>query len=449
MMQNTDVLIVGGSAGGLSTANSVNTWYPGKKITIVRNVPYTVVPCGIPYIYGHLQEVAKDKIPDEGFLKKGFEILTDSIIDVDRSNKVASFSDGEEIAYEKMVIAVGSHPTLPMIDGINLKNVFPIKKDPKYLETIKLALEESKDVVVIGGGFIGVEMAEQIKLKGNYNVTLVEALPHCLLAACEEEAGIKVEQELEKIGVQVRTNTRTEAIIGSDKVEEIRLSSGDKIKADIVIIGIGAYPNIDLAAKIGLKTDKKMGILVDEYMRTSDPDIFACGDCCSKLSGIDGKAAAIRLASVAATEGMIAGSNLYDLKRKAPGTVGAFATKVGDIGIGSAGFTEEMCKKEGLQYYKGEMTAPDRHPGSLPGCTPQSKVKLLFDRTTDKIIGGHVISGVQAADMVNIFAVSIQQGLTADNIATSQYATHPLLTGSPLVYQVMWAAENALLNREK
>jgi len=393
--------------------------------------------------------VEKDKIPDDGFIKKGIEFVIGDVIDIDRDKKIAKFSDGNEISYEKLVIGTGSKPILPPITGINLKNVFPIQKDPEFLQTISKSLEGIKDVVVIGGGFIGVEMAEQIKLKGDYNVTLLEALPRCLQAACEEEAGLRVEQELEKLGINVCTNTMAKAILGTDKVEGVELATGETLKVDMVILGIGAAPNIDLAEKIGLEVDKRMGIVVDEYMRTSDKDIFACGDCATKFSIITGDPVPIRLASVATAEGLIVGSNLYGLNRKTRGAVGAFATKVGDVAVAAAGFTEKICNDNNINYYIGEITAPDRHPGSLPGCTMQTKIKLLFNKKTDRLIGGHVIGGVQTADMVNILALGIQKEVSADELATAQYATHPLLTGSPLVYQVMWAAENAIINRRK
>lgn len=447
MCEKFDVVIIGGSAAGLSTANTVVNWYPGKKVALIRNVSYTVVPCGIPYIYGTLGSADKNKIPDEGFLKKGIKIIVNEVNDVDHKSKIVIFKDETKISYDKLVFALGSCPKIPPIEGITLSNVFPIMKDPSYLDELNQSVKDKANLVIIGGGFIGVEMAEQLKLKGDYNVTLVESLPHCLMLSCEEEAGVIVEKELEALGVSIKTNTTVEALVGKEKVEEVVLSTGERIRADAVILGIGCSPNTDLAVKIGLDTDRIWGIYVDEYMRTSSEDIFACGDCCTKFSAIYEEPVAVRLASVAALEGMIAGSNLYRLTRKNRGVVGSFATKVGAISVASVGYTEKGCLDQGVNYYKGEITAPDRHPGSLPGCTPQTKVKLLFDASTDRIVGGHIIGGVQAADMVNILSLAIQQGITADQLATVQYATHPLLTGSPLVYQVMWASENAVINR--
>ena len=140
---------------------------------------------------------------------------------------------------------------------------------------------------------------------------------------------------------------------------------------------------------------------------------------------------------------MIAASNLWAPVRKSKGAVGAFGTAIGDCCIGSAGMTTRAAEAAGIDYVAGEATAPNRHPGGLPGCVMDMKAKLLFDRKTGKIIGGHVRGGEATADMVNILAAAIQGGLDAEDLATMQYATHPLLTASPLVYHVMLAAENA------
>lgn len=446
-MEKYDVLIIGGSAAGLAAANATHARNPQKSIQIVRNVNYTVIPCGIPYIYGVLNSVEKDRLPDQGFLNKGMKLRNGHVSDVDRDNRVVSFEDGESVQYDKLVLALGSSPKSLPIEGIDLANVFSVKKDPAYLQQIYEELDNDvKDIVVIGGGFIGVEVAEQIKLRGDYNINLIEALPHCLMLTCEEFEGIRVEEEMRKIGVNVITNTTVKSINGTDKADAVLLSDGQLLKADMVILGIGAIPNTALAERIGIEVDPDMGIKVDEFMCTSDPNIFACGDCCTKFSAIDGTSSDARLASVAALEGMIAGSNLSSKNRKNMGMVGSFCTQVGDISVASTGYTENKCREKGFAYYTGSIIAPDRHPGSLPGCTPNMEMKIIFEKESNRAIGAHIAGGVQAGDMVNIIAVAIQNRLTAEQIITSQFATHPLLTGSPLVYHVLWATENAILN---
>ncbi len=447
-MGTTDVLIIGGSVAGLAVANSVFNRWPEKKIQIIRNVEYAVIPCGIPYIYGLLDSVEKNLVGDRVFLSKGMSINQKHLLDVDRSQKIAFFEDGEQIAYDKLILALGSSPKMPPIKGIGLANVFAIKKDPVYLQTIYEALnaEGVKDVVVIGGGFIGVEMAEQVKMRGDFHVSIVEALPHCLMLNCEEFAAIKAEKELETLGIDVINSTMVQSISGDQKVESVILSDGRPIKADLVLLGIGSSPNIGIAEKLGLAVDPNMGIKVDEFMCTSDPSIYACGDCCTKFSALDGKPSDVRLASVAALEGILAGSNLFSLERKNQGVVGSFCSKVGSISVASTGYTEKQCQEKEIEYYTGFMKAPDRHPASLPDCTLDMEMKLIFEKGSNRVIGGHVVGGVQAGDMVNIIALAIHNRLTAEQIVATQYATHPLLTASPLLYHVLWAAEKAILN---
>lgn len=443
----SDVVIIGGSAAGLMAAVTTRKRNPDKKVTVIRNVSATPVPCGIPYIYGIMGQVDKDIIPDQGFLDQGIEILLKNVSRIDRDNKEVIFDDNEKLAYDKLIIGNGSKPFVPPLPGIDLDNVFTISKDPEHLQKIYSALEPAKEVVVIGGGFIGVEMAEQIALMGKggneKNVTVVEMMPRCLMLACEEEFCVEVEKKLEEGGVTVKTECQAEAITGNGIVESVRLATGETLNADVVIIGIGAQPNIDLAKDCGLDCDPRAGIKVDKYMQTSDPEIFAAGDCASKFSLITGAPSGIRLASVACSEGMIAASNLYEKKRETMGALGAFSTSVGGRAVAAAGLTSKAAADAGIDFIVGEATAPNRHPAHLPGAVADMKVKLLFRKDNGKVIGGHVVGGEAASDMVNIVAAAIQAGLTAEDLAVMQYATHPLLTASPLVYQVMLAAENA------
>ncbi len=458
-MIKTDVAIIGGSAGGLMAAITLKKRNPEKKVTVIRNVVKTPVPCGIPYIYGLLKDVEKDIIPDKSFLDMGIEILPRHVDQINRSGKELIFENGEKIGYEKLIIATGSKPFIPPLPGVDLENVFTITKDPVQLQKLYDALQKARNVVVIGGGFIGVEMAEQIALMGKSEcsdyfctpeehansswVTLIEMMPHCLLAACEEEFCIEAEGELRNLGIEVKTSTRVEALKGEGKVTGITLAGGQTIPADLVIIAIGVAPNIELAAAAGLKADTRGGVVVDEYLRTEDPAIFAVGDCASKFSFVTGKPSPIRLASVASCEGMIAASNLDAPVRKTIGALGAFATAVGKRCIAAAGMTSAAAAQEGIEVIVGTATGPNRHPGALPGCIMDMKAKLLFRKEDGKIIGGHIRGGEAAADMVNVIAAAIQAGQTAENLATMQYATHPLLTASPLAYHIMLAAENA------
>ena len=446
----SDVVIIGGSAAGIMAAITLRKRTPEKSVTVIKNIEKTPVPCAIPYIFGIMGSVEKDIIPDQGFIDQGIDLRPGNIIEIDRPNKEVVFENGERIAYGKLIIGTGSKPFIPPLPGIDKGNIFSISKDPIYLQQIYTALEPAQNVVVIGGGFIGVEMAEQIVEMGKKagrkkNVTIVEMLPRCLMLACEEEFCIEVEKELENIGIKIKTNCQARELAGEENVTGVKLADGETLPADVVIIGIGAQANISLAQECGLDADPRAGIKVDEYMQTSDPDIFAAGDCASKFSCITGEPSGIRLASVACCEGMIAASNLYERKRKTLGALGAFSTAVGKRAVAAAGLSSKAAADAGIDIVVGESTAPNRHPGHLPGSIPDMKIKLIFRKDNGVVIGGHVSGGEAAADMVNIIAVAIQTQLSAGQIADMQYATHPLLTSSPLTYHVMLAAENAAI----
>jgi NADH oxidase (H2O2-forming) len=447
-MEKTDILIVGGSAAGLMAALTAKKRHPDKRVTMLRRADKTPVPCGIPYIYGTIKQVEKNVIPDEGFLQKGININTKEVLSIDRKEKKVVLGDDSRIAYDKLILATGSCPSLPPIPGIDTGNVFGIQKNTEYLQHLLGTLESAQRVVVIGGGFIGVEMAEQIAKMNADNdnkaeVSLIEMLPNCLMLACEQEFCVDTENELRDLGIKVMTTAQVQAIEGNGKVTGVKLASGETIAADAVVVGIGVMPNIELAQAAGLAADPRLGINVNEYMQTEDPDIFAAGDCATKFSFFDGRPSTIRLASVACSEGMIAASNLYRCERKSIGAIGAFGTSVGDCSIASVGLTSQAASEAGIGYVVGEAVSPNRHPGCLPGCVADMKAKLLVREDDGRIIGGHIRGGEATADMVNIVATAIQSGLTADQLATMQFATHPLLTASPLFYHVMLAAENA------
>ncbi|MDY0213768.1 MAG: FAD-dependent oxidoreductase, partial [Desulfuromonadaceae bacterium] len=366
-MQQRDVVVIGGSAAGLMTATTIKRRYPQKTVTVIRNVSKTPVPCGIPYIYGTLRAVEKNIIPDEMITNQGIEIVASHVEDVDRSSKIVSCKNHEDIKYDKLVVATGSKPIIPPLPGIELENVFAVAKDPFFLQRIFSALQAARNVVVIGGGFIGVEMAEQIarlqtEIQADTQVALVEMQDCCLSLACEREFGREVEEELKKEGVTLYLSSQVRSLEADEEgnVKSVCLSDGTTIKADVVILGIGARPNTELPEAMGLKVDPYGGVVVDEYMQTSDPDVYSAGDCATKFSFFTGKPSGVRLASIAASEGLIAASNIFKPKtRKTIGALGAFATKVGERSIGAAGYTTAAAQQEGIEFVVGEASSPN------------------------------------------------------------------------------------------
>lgn len=440
-MKKADLVIVGGSAAGLEAAIIAKKQYKLDKVIVIRKEPKVLVPCGIPYIMGTLESIEKNVIPDA--LLGDTELIIDEVTSINRGAKTVTTAGGEVIGYGKLILATGSRPIAPPIPGAELGNVFIIQKDMAYLQKLQDALKQAREVVIIGGGFIGAEFADECHKMG-LKVTIVELLEHCLLLNCDDFFCIRIEDALKEAGVQVNTGCRVKSINGTETVEYVECEKGLRFKADVVILAIGVVPNNELARDAGLEIGERQGIKVDQYMRTSDPDIFAIGDCAEKFCFFTRKPIATRLASIATREARIAIANLFTTRQSNEGTMGVFSTMIAGTAIGVAGLTERAAREAGYDIVVGEASAVDKHPGSMPGAK-EMRVRLIFERRSEKIIGGEACGGITAGEVSNIMAAAIANGMTANKVATSPMGTHPLLTASPLVYQIVNAAAEAEL----
>ncbi len=441
-MKKSDVVIVGGSAAGIVAGMTARHYNKDNKITLVRKEKKVCVPCAIPYIFGTLGSTDKNIIPDTILSKNGIELVVDEVQSINRDEKTIATSNGDTIGFDKLILATGASPISPPIPGINLDNVFVVKKDVDYLNALLKTLEKVEDVVIIGGGFIGVEFADEFKKRG-LNVTIVELLPHCLQLVFDEEFCVRAEKKLSEIGVNIITNNRAERIIGDKKARAVELSNGEKLKSDLVLLGIGVAPNTMLAKEANLKIGEQRGVWVDPYMRTVDENIFAIGDCAEKTSFFTKKPIGLKLASIATWEARIASANLSKLRKKQEGVIGVFSTIIRDLAIGGAGMTENSVKDAGFDILIGRATTVDKHPGSMPDAV-EMNVKLLFEKETERILGGEVSGGSTTAEITNILATLIKARSKVDEIATLQVGTHPALTASPIVYPIVRAAEAAM-----
>ena len=444
-MKSTDLLIIGGSAGGILSATTARKSYGDIDITVIRETPSVMVPCGIPYIFGTLNDTSKNIIPDAMLLDAKVNLVIDSVLKINRESKVVATKDNGEISYKKLIVATGSLPIVPtFIPGHQLENVFPVYKKQGYLNSMLAKLQEYNDVVVIGGGFIGVEFAEQIQSLGK-NVTLVEMADACLWQAFDKKYTDELESLMKEKGIRVLTSTKVCKIIGTDKVQGIQLEDGTTIPADMVVLGLGVTPNGKLGEEAGLKVNAKGALVVDQYARTSDPDIFAVGDCAEKKCFFTGQDAPVLLASTAAMEAKIAGCNVFSLRliRANKGTISAFSTKLFGRTFASAGLTEAKAVQEGFKVQIGEFVTMDRHPGSLPGAQ-KIDMKLIFAECSGIILGAQISGGDTVAEMINVLSLAIQQDTTATELNTFQVATHPLVSPSPIAYPINAAAMSVI-----
>jgi len=308
-------------------------------------------------------------------------------------------------------------------------------------------MNQVKKVVIVGGGFIGVEFADECRKHRDCqdcSVTIVEILPRCLQLALDGEFCQEAQDVLVERGIKVLTDKKVTSITGDGKVSGVKLSDGQELPADMVIIGVGARPDTRLAKAAGLEIGLTGGIRVDRHMRAlSDENVFACGDCAEKVSFFSGKLSRLMLASIATGEARVAGANLYGVCYSNPGAVGVFCTIVGERAFGCAGLGETAARREGYNVVVGQSTGPDRHPGSMPGVA-NVNLKLIFCKEKGLLLGGGASGGSSIGELMNLIGACIQHSVTAYDMALFQMGTHPALTASPIAYHMVNAAEIAV-----
>jgi len=441
-MTKADIVVLGGSAAGVTAAITARRHHPDKRILLVRKEKQVSIPCGIPYIFGTLGSPEKNLIPDAILETNRIDLMIAEATKIAPQPHTLVTSDGD-VKYERLILATGSLPTQPPIPGVDLDGVFAILKDVEHLRLLQKRLAQAKDVVVIGGGFIGIEFADEINKIDSKNVTVLELAANCLGLSYDPEFCTEMEDMLRSRGITVRTSATVQRITGNGHVSAIQLKGGSSVPADLVILGIGARANVELAKEAGLRLGLTGGVAVDRTMQTSEPTIFACGDCAEKISFFGGGPSLLKLASIAQLEARIAGANVFGLRRESDGTLGVWSTAVGDLAMGTAGLTESMAKDRGYQIVCGTVETPDRHPGGMPGAAPM-KIKLVFELHSQVLIGGQVRGSVSVGEMINAIAACVQKRMTAEDIAMFQMGTHPALTASPIAYPLVNAAEVAI-----
>ncbi len=441
----TDVLIIGSSAAGLVAATTAKRVYSNKDILVITKQEKTLIPCGIPYVFGSVDSTNNDILPAEkAFAANGINIIHDEVKSIDCHEKIVKLISGKDISFQKLILGTGSVPTHPKwLAGTDLNNVFFVPKDKIYLDEMQQKIGNCKRIAVIGAGFIGVELSDELKKIGK-EVFLIEKLPSILGLAFDPEFGEIAENLLKSRGVEVITGQGIKEIQGKTQVEKVVFEDGSSLEVDAVVMAMGYQPNSELAIACGLDVSKTGFIKVDEYMRTENPDVFAVGDCAEKRDFVTRKPSPIMLASTACAEARIAGMNLYKLSaiKTFSGTISIFATAIGNTGIGVAGLTESVARKEGFDIVVGVFEGIDRHPGTLAD-THKQKVKLIVGKESGVILGGEVAGGLSIGELTNTIGIIIQNRMSINSLLTAQIGTHPLLTASPAAYPLIKAAEDA------
>ncbi len=451
-MENYDVVIIGGGPSGIIAGITGLQQNKGKDFLMIKEEEKGLVPCGIPYIFHDLEDTSKNAMGPKGFVNLGGKVIIDKVVDVKIDEKIVITESGKQFNYKRLIFATGSTPTIPkFIKGYDLDGVYYIKKSYDYIENLRQKTVNAKNIVVIGGGFIGVEFAEQLAKFEDKKVSLIEMEKYCLSKAFSEDIAIVADKEIRDANVKLYTESKVQEIIGEDgKVKGVRLADGKIIDADLVIASIGYKPNSELAKKIGLEINSQGAIRIDNYLRSSRPNIFAIGDCSQKVGFITGRTDNIMLASTATSEARILGYNLCEIrvKRNFTGTISIFSTEINGTAFASAGAIEKSAEDSGIEYVVGQFADVDRHPGTLPG-TSKLFVKLIVSPGDGSVIGGAMYGGKSVGELINLLGLIIQKNVTVYDLISLQVGTHPLLTTAPTKTVLIKAAENAIAKINK
>jgi NADH oxidase (H2O2-forming) len=441
----TNVIIVGGGPAGVITALTAKSVYPEKSVCIIKEIGDGVIPCAIPYMMNTLSDPKQNAMGNAPLEKAGVQILVGKVVSFNPKAHSVTMESGQVLFYERLVLATGTEPVLPPIPGVEKEGVFTIRKSMSAMTVLRERVHSAKKIVIIGGGFIGAEFADELCQRADAEIHIIEIMPKLLITAFDDEFCDQIHEVLVKAGVKIHTGSRVVSIDGNKHVASVSLDSGEKIPADMVLVSIGAKPASKMAEKAGLRIVENGSIWVDEYMRTDTEDVFAIGDCAVKRDFFTRKAAPVWLASTATAEARNAGTNIFGIRvlHQIQGTIAAFSTKIGDISIASAGMTCRACEKEGFRYVAATAIAPDRHPGMLPGAR-ELKVKLVFADRSGILLGGQISGGPSAGELINMVALAIQKKVTVRELDMMQIATHPLLTSAPTVHPLINAAHQAL-----
>jgi pyruvate/2-oxoglutarate dehydrogenase complex dihydrolipoamide dehydrogenase (E3) component len=436
----TDILIIGGGPAGMMTGMTAAQFSPHKKVLVLRPETDAVIPCGIPYIFGTLGGTEEDMAGRAPLLAAGGQLQVGKVAGIDRNAHTATLENGDRIHWQRLVLATGAENFIPPIPGTQLEGVFSIHKDYDYLDKLfSTLIPQIKKLAIIGGGFIGVEFADEIRKRG-IEVHIVEMLPHLMQAAFDLDACKAVEKQLSAHGVHIHTSCKVEALLADadgKRVGKVQIAGQDGLEVDAVLIAIGTRPQVDLAKAMGLTLSRSGGIWVDAFQRTrEDPHIFAVGDCAHKQDFFTRKANHAMIASQAAAEGRIAGMNLYGLRqlRSNAGSVSVYASEIDGLAFGVAGLTQHQAEQEGFPILSGETRLPDHHPASMPHTT-EIFCRVIFAADSLQILGGQVLGGATTGELVNTIGLAIQMHATAPDLVSMQFGSQPRLTPSlhPLV----------------
>lgn len=425
------VIIVGGVAGGATAAAKLRRISEDVEIILVERGEYiSFANCGLPYYIGEtITDRSKLLVQTVGGMSKRFnmdirnqsEVL--SIDPVNHTVTIKNLRDGEEYkeTYDKLLLSPGASPIVPPIPGLKEnETLFTLRNIPD-MDKIKNFVDQQnpKKAVVVGGGFIGIEMAENLVDRG-IEVTIVEMADQ-VMAPIDFEMACILHNHIKEKGVRLILKNGVQSLAENGK--KVILSDSTVVETDMTILSIGVRPETELAKNAGLEIGARGHIIVNEYLQTSNEDIYAVGDAIEVMDYINGCKTAIPLAGPANRQGRIAAKNLMGQKEKYQGTLGTSVAKVFDLTVASTGNNEKTFKRIGTPYEVIHIH-PSSHAGYYPGAA-QISLKLIFDKETGKIFGAQAVGADGVEKRIDVIATAIKGGLTVEDLTNLELSYAP------------------------
>jgi len=447
------LVIVGGVAGGASAATRARRLSETAEITLIeRGEHISFANCGLPYhIGGVIKERAKLLVQTPAGMKQRYMIdirVNSEVTAIDRAKKEVSVVElptklSYTIAYDKLILSPGAAPIKSPIPGSESQRVMTLRNMADMDRIIAAATEAiCKNTLLIGGGYIGLEIAEALKERG-MSVTLVVQSDHVMMAAADPEMTAPIHQELKLHGVDLRLETSVTSIFDDGAQLQVVLSNGEKMTFGLAIIAKGVKPEVKLARDAGLKIGERGGIVVDAHMQTSDPDIYAVGDAVEVSDFVSGRAALIPLAGPANRQGRIAADNIFGRNSTYRSTQGTAICKVFNLAIGMTGMSEKALKRAGMAYEK-VYVHPAAHASYYPGASPIS-LKLLFNPSDGKILGVQAVGAHGVDKRIDVLATAMRAGMTVFDLQDLELSyAPPYGSAKDVVNYAGYVAANAI-----
>ncbi len=444
------IVIIGGVAGGMSAATRLRRLNEKAEIIVLEKSGYvSYANCGLPYFVGGVIENENSLLlqtPESLHQRFALDVrIKSEAFSIDKENKtvqVKNLVNNEvyELSYDKLILSPGASPVVPPITGV--EHSFTLRNVEDVERIVEQVAQKPQSAVVIGGGFIGVEVAENLIHK-SIKTTLIEATPQ-VLAPLDPEMATLVANEMTKHNID---------LILEDSVVEITpqkvvLKSGREIPAQMVVLAIGVKPDISLAKNAGLTIGTRNGILVDEFHLTSNADIYAIGDAVEKKDAIDGSQTLIPLANIANRQGRVVSDHINGRKNRPIPSIGTAIVKVFDLMVATTGWNEKRLKASNKPFMVIH-THPNSHAGYYPGAKPMA-LKLLIDPNTQEILGAQGIGTDGVDKRIDVIATSIRAGIKAPELADLELAyAPPFSSAKDPVNMLGYLAENLLSNLSK